>query len=216
MTKTAIDYSKTVMYKIVCNNLNIKQTYVGHTTNFTSRKYHHKTHCVNTNDENHNLKVYQFIRENGGWNNWSMLQIEEFSCNNFHEATLRERYWYENLNSELNSNYPTRTKEEWREDYKEELKEKQKRYNQQNTDKMKEYNIQYRQNNGEKIRQMKKQYAQDNAVKIRDKMKQYRQDNNDIIKEKKKQYYLKNAERLREKQNLYNESKRHIITPQSV
>jgi hypothetical protein len=38
MPKTIIDYSKCVMYKIVCNDLEITDIYVGHTTNFTRRK----------------------------------------------------------------------------------------------------------------------------------------------------------------------------------
>ena len=43
MPKRIIDYQKTVMYKIVCNDLNIiKSLYVGHTTDFTNRKRQHK------------------------------------------------------------------------------------------------------------------------------------------------------------------------------
>ena len=32
------DYSKTIIYKIVCKNPEIKNTYVGSTTDFASRK----------------------------------------------------------------------------------------------------------------------------------------------------------------------------------
>ena len=34
-----------VMYKIVCNDLNINDCYVGHTTNFNNRKSDHKYNC---------------------------------------------------------------------------------------------------------------------------------------------------------------------------
>jgi hypothetical protein len=42
MPKKLIDYSKTIIYKIVCNDLNIKDVYVGHTTNFIKSKALHK------------------------------------------------------------------------------------------------------------------------------------------------------------------------------
>ena len=38
--------------------------------------------------------------------------IETFSCKNKQEATLRERYWYEILNGNLNSQCPARTLQE--------------------------------------------------------------------------------------------------------
>jgi hypothetical protein len=43
MPKTTIDYSKTVIYKIVCNDLDVKDIYIGSTTEFTKRKC---TQCV--------------------------------------------------------------------------------------------------------------------------------------------------------------------------
>jgi hypothetical protein len=39
MPKQPINYENTIIYKIVCNNLNINDCYVGHTTDFTRRKY---------------------------------------------------------------------------------------------------------------------------------------------------------------------------------
>ena len=32
MPRIAMDYNKTIMYRIVCNDLEIKDCYVGHTT----------------------------------------------------------------------------------------------------------------------------------------------------------------------------------------
>ena len=49
MPKKDIDYSKTIIYKIVCNDLNITDVYVGHTTNFIKRKARHKYDCNNIN-----------------------------------------------------------------------------------------------------------------------------------------------------------------------
>ena len=41
MPRKEIDYSNTHFYKIVCKDLNIKDCYVGHTTNFKNKKYEH-------------------------------------------------------------------------------------------------------------------------------------------------------------------------------
>lgn len=57
MPRKEIDYSKTVMYKIVCNDLTVKDCYVGSTTDFTNRKGQHKSCCINENLKNYNLKV---------------------------------------------------------------------------------------------------------------------------------------------------------------
>jgi hypothetical protein len=103
MPKQNIDYSQIVVYKIVCNDLNVKECYVGHTSNFIKRKYNHRYNCINNIKK---FKVYETIRNNGGWENWSMLEIEKFSCNNKQEALLRERHWYEILNTSLNSYLP--------------------------------------------------------------------------------------------------------------
>jgi hypothetical protein len=99
------------MYKIVCRDLNIKDLYVGHTVNFRQRKHSHYRR-VNIDDEKMNMKVYQFIRANGGWNNWEMVEIEKYSCNDSNEARTRERYWYELLQATLNNNCPIRSHEE--------------------------------------------------------------------------------------------------------
>ena len=105
MPRKEIDYSKTVIYKIVCNDLNVKDVYVGHTTDFTKRKAQHKINCNNPDTKIYNLKVYQIIRDNEGWYNWSMIEIEKYPCLVNNEARARERYWYELLNGYQNTPY---------------------------------------------------------------------------------------------------------------
>jgi hypothetical protein len=112
MTKIPINYSNTVIYKIVCNDLAITDVYVGSTTSFVKRKYLHKSDCNNVKREQYNEKKYIIIRANGGWNNWSMIEIEKFPCNDNNEARARERYWYEVLQSNMNSIRPFLEKDE--------------------------------------------------------------------------------------------------------
>jgi hypothetical protein len=98
MPKRIIDYSKTIIYKIVCKDTEIKDVYVGSTTQFTKRKASHKNACHNKkNWYMYTLDVYLFIRLNGGWDNWEMIEIEKYPCKDGNEARARERYWYEQL-----------------------------------------------------------------------------------------------------------------------
>ena len=91
MPRTPIDFSKTIIYKIVHKeDPDNHEIYVGHTTDFTNRKRCHKKTCNNQNDRHH-LKVYQYIRENGGWDDFIMLEIEKYPCNDANEARAREQ-----------------------------------------------------------------------------------------------------------------------------
>ena len=96
MTKKAINYSKCVIYKIVCNNLNIIDMYIDSTTDFTKRKSQHKINSKK-NDSLFNMKLYKMINDNGGWDNWVMIEIEKYPRNDNNEAKARERYWLETL-----------------------------------------------------------------------------------------------------------------------
>jgi hypothetical protein len=99
MPRLAIDYSKTVIYKIVCNDLSITECYVEHTTDFTRRKSNHKGHCNNEKGKSYDYKVYATIRKNGGWDNWTMVEVEKYPCKDANEATAKKREWFERLNS---------------------------------------------------------------------------------------------------------------------
>ena len=119
MPRLPVDYSKTIMYKLVCNDLTITDVYVGHTTDFRKRKNSHKSNCCNINSNTYHLKVYQIIRANGNWESWTMVQIEQYPCLNVYEAGARERYWFEELNSKLNTRVPNRSDTESSKIYRE-------------------------------------------------------------------------------------------------
>ena len=128
MPKLPIDYSQTIMYKIVCNDLSITDCYVGHTTNFIKRKNQHKYRCNKETDLGHNFKVYSVIRNNGDWNNWCMIEIEKFNCNDVNEAKARERFWIETLKSNLNLCIPNKPRTEWVLENKDYIKEMNKKH----------------------------------------------------------------------------------------
>jgi len=99
-------YILTVIYKIICNDLNITDCYVGHTTNLKSRTAEHKYNCNNGASKSYNTKVYDVIRANGGWINWSIITVEKYPCLSKRAAEIREHYWYFELKSTLNSISP--------------------------------------------------------------------------------------------------------------
>ena len=170
------DYSKSIIYKLCCKDINIKEIYIGSTTNFKRRKCEHKSTCNNSNNKNYNLNVYQYIRANGNWDNWDMIIIEKFECNDKLELHKRERYWLENLQASLNSKIPNRSKKEWEED---------------NKDKLKEYCKEWKDNNKEKYNEKNKEYYENN----KEYFKVYRENNKDKIKE----YYENNKEEYNKK-----------------
>ena len=119
MPRLPIDYANTVIYKIVCNDLSITELYVGSTTDFVRRRHNHKHNTTYVNGHSYNNKVYKIIRENGGFSNWSMIEIEKYPCADVNEARAKEREWFETLNSRLNMVYPQRNRAEYREMNKE-------------------------------------------------------------------------------------------------
>jgi len=106
MPKIEIDYSNTIIYKITCKDLTVKDVYVGHTTNFVQRKHAHKQSCINDKSTNYNCKLYEVIRNNGGWNNWKMEIINFFNCQDHYEARKIEQDFFVSLNATLNSIEP--------------------------------------------------------------------------------------------------------------
>jgi len=133
MPKTIIDYSKTIIYKIInydCPDL----VYIGSTTNFTKRKQHHKDAVINTNSPTYSRKLYVSIRSSGGWESWNMIKICDYPCNNSHEAKLEEDKYMMELKANMNMIRASRTKEQYYEDNK----DKKKQYKEINKDKIEE------------------------------------------------------------------------------
>lgn len=156
------DYSKGFIYKLICKDINVKEIYVGSSINKKQRKRQHK-HCViNENSEKYNLKVYQYIRDNGGWENWSMIWIKDYPCNNVTELKSEEDKIMRELKATLNSIYPVMNREKrlkslkkYRETHKEERILKQKEWREKNKEHIEEYTKNYIRPNLEK-RQLEK------------------------------------------------------------
>tara|TARA_E500000331_G_scaffold290337_1_gene286358 strand:+ start:384 stop:1223 length:840 start_codon:yes stop_codon:yes gene_type:complete len=228
MPKTPIDYSKTIIYKLVHkDDVDNKNVYVGHTTDFRRRKWQHKHCCCNPNDEKHNNLKYQFIRDNGGWDEWIMIEIEKYPCSDVREAEKREREWIEQYKYHLNRHIPTRTQKERHQDNREEIAQYQKEYREKNKEVLSNKKREYQQNNKERLQQYKKEHYEKNKEKIAqkqkeyyennktarlEKVKEYREKNKEEISQKKKEYQEKNKEKLQQKKKEYHEKNKEIIS----
>jgi len=104
-------------------NINLK-FYIGSTEDMPKREGDHKTACNNPNDKNYNIPVYKYIRENGGWNAWTILPILRSGKYQEIEALFIRRTWSKNVNIVI----PGRTYKEWYQDNREALAAKQQEY----------------------------------------------------------------------------------------
>ena len=174
MPRKPIDYSNTHFYKIVCKDTNVKSLYVGHTTDFTARKYDHKKQCINPNNASHNHFVYQAIRENGNWDNWDMVELETRCCESSLEARRIEREYVEQLNADLNAvKRPVVSLEE-----------------------KKEYKKEWEKENKEHIQEQKRVYLLENREKFYEKVKKWREENPEKRKQNDQIYREKHKDRL--------------------
>ena len=183
MPKSPINYKNCIIYKLVCKDLDISNIYIGSTTNFRRRKNQHKECCSNLNSKKYNELKYRFIRENGGFENWEMIEIEKYPCNDSNEALARERYWIENLNSQMNKIIPQRTKSEYREANKDPIKLHNKVYYDINREKIIKQNKEYIKNNKESIKQYQSQYRENNKEHLQQYQSQYRENNKEHLQQ---------------------------------
>src|SRR5210317_597352 len=137
MPRKPMDYSKSVVYKICCKDNNISDCYVGSTTCLRNRKNRHKTSCNNEKDKDYNYPVYKFIRDNGGFDNWEVIMVEEYpQCKSVEELLKYEREHMEMLGATLNKVVIGRTHKEWREDNKEKCNAISKKYHEKNKEEL--------------------------------------------------------------------------------
>ena len=196
------DYSNTIIYKLCCKDASINETYVGSTCNFNRRKSQHKYRCNNETDVCYNLKVYQFIRKFGGWENWNMIMIYEASLKNKLEKEKLERDFIEQIKPKLNNNIPTRNMKEYYKVNKTEMLEKNKKY---------------RKENKEKISVQKKLYAEANKEKIKEYLSEYTEKHKEHLSSLNKQKIICECgvEILKYGLNRHMKSKKHLNNSQA-
>ena len=160
MPRKPITWENCIIYKIWKDD----DFYIGSTTDFTNRKRSHKQSCSNEKLKKYNYKIYQTIREKGGWNTWQMSPLEEYKeCKSQIEARIREEEWRVKIQANLNSRkcFGAETKQEY-----------QKEYYQSNKEEIKEQQKQYQQDHKEEICERKKIYRNKHKEQLFEKMKE--------------------------------------------
>jgi len=179
------------IYKLIKKDaINDDMIYIGSTEDIKCRMSTHKIRCNNIKSRNYNYKVYKYIRDNGGWNEWKYEIIDEVEVALREDAGIYEGEYiikYDAINK-LNNRVAGRT-------YKE--------YYVQNIEKIKEYRVQ----NKDLILQKKKENYQQNKEDILQKQKQYYQQNKEQIKQK----YQQNKEQIKQKKKEYRNKNKDVI-----
>ena len=178
------------IYKLIKKDaLNDDMVYIGSTEDIKYRMSKHKIRCNNINSHKNNLKVYKYIRNNGGWDAWTYEIIDEVEVALRNDAARYEGEYiikYDAINK-LNVGVAGRTNKEYRKQNTEKIKEYNKEYS--NTEKRKEYIKQYYQKNKEDILQKQKEYQkyEQNKERIKQRQKEYREKNKDAINERRRE-----------------------------
>jgi hypothetical protein len=193
MPKTPTDYSKSIIYSIICNT-DDTLLYVGSTTSFRHRKCQHKHHCINEKNKSHNFPVYVMIRANGGWNNFNMTPVKEFACMNKIQLLIEEERIRKEMNANLNNRKAYVTIEEHKE-YKSEYK---RQYNVEHKEERNEYNRKYRDEHKEERKNNKQKWHEANKEYINEYTRKYRNEHNEAVKKRDNMYREANKDKINE------------------
>ena len=124
--------SKQYYYVYKLFNPDCSEFYIGSTTNMKERIRCHKKDCNNENSPRHyNIKVYRYIRSNGGYDKWQ-YEILEYIRNSINTKELHgvERKYIDQLKPSLNVQKPNRTRAQHYQDNKTTINAKQNEKNQ--------------------------------------------------------------------------------------
>ena len=95
-------YNKFCIYIIKNKNILLKEIYIGSTKNFSSRKSQHKKNTYNKRKKSYHRRLYRYIREHGGWDNFDMEILEYYPCDTIKEGQCIEFDYIDQMKPELN------------------------------------------------------------------------------------------------------------------
>jgi len=119
-----INYEKTpiTFYRFFYLLGELEYNYVGSTTNLARRTYEHKSRCYDKNCKQYPVKLYQTIRDTGGFQNWKMLVLEKKLCKDKTERLQIEQDYLNKLNcltcNVIRAYCSEEYKTEWKKEYR--------------------------------------------------------------------------------------------------
>ena len=104
------------IYKLVCKDKYISEIYIGSTNCTLNERFSkHKYECNNKKRTKYNYKIYRFIRENGNIQNWEIIGLETFDIDDKKKQLIKEQYYINLLQPQLNTCRSYRTIEQKKE-----------------------------------------------------------------------------------------------------
>ncbi len=199
------------VYKIFALDPDDDACYIGSTTaSMRQRIAKHKLCCRTGRD----LKIYRYIRDNGGWDafTYEILEsklvsskAEQFACEqefmDLLEPSLNERAAY--LTEEQRIAADKRNRKIYYETHKEVILAKQKIYQEENKESLKIKSKEWRERNAETLKAKKKIYRESHKEEQKARHAAWKKGKEAHLKEYKRQYYLKNRDKqkVRDKAN---------------
>ena len=110
------------IYKLCCDG--IDDFYIGSSFDMIKRIGKHKSIYYNINSKEYNKKVYKFIRENKGFENWKFEILETALFENKTKLLIREQYFIDTLKPTLNI-FNSYTSKEYKKEYDKQKNKKQ-------------------------------------------------------------------------------------------
>lgn len=176
------------VYKIFCKDNSITKIYIGSTKNIKQRIWGHRSNYFNnsnSDDRRHHQPVYNFIRDNGGIDNWE-FEVLENCCDD--KRKQKEQEWIVKLNPELNSTSAFKSEDE-----------------------IKAYKHEHYEANKEQYLERAKKCAEANKEHRQETNKAWRETNKEVIAEKKKAYYEANKEAIKAKVKVRTDANKDAI-----
>lgn len=221
------------IYKLIKKDAtNDDMVYIGSTEDIDQRMYRHKIACNNINNRKSDYKVYKYIRENGGWDEWTYEIIDEVEVALRDDASKYEGNYilkYDAINK-LNDVVAGRSKKEYYEQNKEHLSQNMREYYEQNKEQFAQYRKERYKSNKEQILQKQKEgYERDKEQRLKDasiyrelnrallaqKQREFRENNKEKLAQKRKEKYQQNKEQINERRKeKYKQLKNINHTPQ--
>ena len=201
-----VNYNNTVIYMIYKPDSDLN-TYVGHTTNFKKRVTNHRTRYNGKDFPYCNLQLYDYMRENGQFDEWTFEIITEYPCNSKREAEKKEQHFIDLFKSELNSMKAYTSSE----DANIRSKKYRKVYYDNHTEEILSKNKKYRDVHKDEIAITKKNYYENNKEEILSKHKKYYEIHKEEIAITQKKYNEIHKEEILSKMKIYRDTHKEEI-----
>ena len=180
------------IYKLIKKDaINDDMIYIGSTEDIKDRMSKHKHSCNNIKSHKNNYKVYKYIRDNGGWDEWKYEIIDEVEVALREDAGIYEGEYIIKYNAinKLNNVVAGRCLNKSKNQYH---KEKHER-------------------NRENILQKKKEMYERNKEVILQKSKEKYERNKEVISQKSKEKYERNKDAIKQRVNEYRNKNKDAI-----